>query len=82
MSEPKQPRRAFELTITIGADTWRSVEDELAFLAIHIPDHGPKCDSVMGGPCRNHIVSIHHDPEMTHDRYHEELQAYLDARKP
>jgi len=71
------PRRAFELTIKIGGDTWRDVLRDLLDTARHVEQHGPQCNSVSGGYSTNHIVDVRVDPDMTHDRYVDQLEAYL-----
>lgn len=81
MTEPQQPKRAFELRITIGADDWRTLVNELQDLVNHIEEHGTVCNSVSGGCSSNHIVAITQDPTMTNERYMVELHKYLDWRK-
>lgn len=76
-----KPHRAFELEITIGGDTWADVLRDVRDLASHIPEHGPACNSVSGGPGGNHIVTVRVDETMTHDRYFKELDAYLEETK-
>ena len=75
------PRRRWEVRITVGGDTWDDVKWQLRDLLPHIEDHGPECKSVSGSPSSNHVVYVLHDPEMTHERYHEELDRYLATRK-
>lgn len=81
LHEIVRPKRCYTLTIEIGADTWQDVVHDLLDLARHIPDHGPACSSVMGGPSGGHIVTVEHRPEQTHERYIEQLNAYLEQRK-
>ena len=76
-----RPRRRYTLTIEIGADTWDDVIHDLRHTARHVEDHGPACQSVMGGPSGGHIVTVLHNPEMTHDRYMAELETYLTASR-
>jgi len=75
-----RPHRAYELDIHIGGDTWKDVIHDLLDLARHVEDHGEKCGSTSGSPSCNHSVTIVVRPEMTHDRYIEELGAYLAER--
>jgi hypothetical protein len=75
-----RPQRAYTLSIEIGADTWDDVVRDLRELAGHVPDHGPTCASVSGSPSGGHIVTVKHRPDMTHDRYMAELEAYLATR--
>lgn len=76
-----KPKRAYELVLRIGGDTWEGVVHQLMFCANHVQEHGPTCRSVMGGPGDNHSIEIEHSPDMTHERYHAELLRYLDAAK-
>lgn len=75
-----RPKRRYTLTIEIGADTWDDVIDDLRHTSQHIEDHGPSCQSVMGGSCGGHIVTVLQNPEMTHEKYMAELDAYLHHR--
>lgn len=72
------PKRRFEVEIHVSGDIWADVIDTLRDLLPHIEEHGPSCDSVSGGPSRGHWVRVTERPEMTHERYHEQLDAYLD----
>jgi hypothetical protein len=76
-----RPHRAYELDIHIGGDTWDEVIWNLHELANHIPDHGPACSSVSGSPSGGHSVTVTHRPEMTHEKYIEALEAYLESRR-
>lgn len=80
---PPAPRRAFDVTIRVGADTWEAAQWALGRLIRHVIDHGPECNMVSGGYSTGSTVDIvvNHDPTMTHDRYFEELQPHLDALK-
>lgn len=73
-----KPSRAFELRIAVGGDTWDDIVRELRFLLPHVEAHGQACNSVSGSPSSNHLVTIVHRPEMTHERYMADLEA---ARK-
>lgn len=72
-----RPRRRYELSVDVGGDTWQLVVDELRFLLPHIEDHGPECTSVAGSPSSNHVVVVHHNPDMTNEKYFEDLHKYL-----
>ncbi len=73
------PRRAYSVQIEIGADDWPALVRELARLADHIEAHGPDCKQVSGGYDTGSTVRVEHRPEMTHDKYVEELNTYLEA---
>lgn len=81
MGEPEKPRRTFELRIHIGADDWDTAMRALQDLADHIPAHGQACDMCSGGPDSGYWVQVIHDPEQTHERYFEQLDVYLEARR-
>ena len=79
-TQGERPQRCYTLDISIGADDWQGVVDDLRHLTSHIEDCGPKCSSVMGGSSSGYTVTVTHRPDMTHDKYFEELNKYLDAR--
>ena len=81
MTELVGPKRRFEITVTAGADDWLGLVAELRDVAFHVREHGVECSSVSGGPSSHHTVTIHHNPEQTHEKYFEELDVYLAARK-
>ena len=76
-----RPHRAFEIDIHIGADTWEDAASEVERVMQHIIEHGQQCGMVSGGPSAGSAVTIVHRPEMTHDRYFEQLDAHLAAKK-
>lgn len=80
-AEPARPRRAFVLEIEIGGDTWDDVMRNFHELAEHIPEHGPECSSVSGSPSCGHHVIVTHSPEMTHERYIQDLEAWIAWRE-
>jgi hypothetical protein len=47
----------------------------------HIEEHGQSCNSVSGGVSSYHSVDIQHRPEMTSERFHEELKAHIAETK-
>lgn len=75
------PKRRFTVTIEAGGDTWQDIAMTLRDLLPHIEEHGPKCDSVGGGVSSGHWVHVVERPEMTPERYHEELDAFLAATR-
>lgn len=78
-TKPKPPKSRFDLTVHISAETWDEVVRDIKEIADHIKRHGVKCDMAHGGPTHGYSVQIEEDPEMTHDKYHELLQKYLNA---
>lgn len=81
LSADAKPSRRFEVTIRVSGDTWDGTLAEIDRLAEHVRDHGSKCDQVSGGYSTGSWVQITERPEMTHDRFVADLDAYLAARK-
>lgn len=75
------PRRAYELTLCISADTWDNAVAEMRRVVEHVEEHGPGCNSISGGSSTGHIVEIEHRPEMTAGRYREELRAWSERQR-
>lgn len=78
--KPAPPRRAFDITIHLGGDTWADVVDLLRDFAAHIEEHGPECDRVTGGVASGGHVQIFRDPAMTHDAYVAAIERWKAAR--
>jgi len=76
-----RPHRAFEIDIHIGADTWGDAAREVERVMRHIIGCGQQCGLASGGYSTGASVMIVHRPEMTHDRYFEQLDAHLAAKK-
>jgi hypothetical protein len=72
------PKRAFDLVIHCGANTWEDLVHELDRVAKHVIEHGPECNAVSGSPSAGSSVDILLDPMMTKERYFQELDAYLE----
>lgn len=73
------PRRAFHVNIIAGADTL----SDLFMLLEHFQNEmelGSK-SCVNGGSSSGGTFDLTVNPAMTHDRYHEELKAYLKENK-
>ena len=77
----EKPHRRFEVTITVSADSWEDASRVIEDLLPHIVDHGPRCNSVSGGYSAGASVDIREDPEMTHERWWEAMEAYLAAAR-
>lgn len=71
-----QPQRAFQIEIKIGADTKQHTMSLLYEFVKDIFDDGVSCVSV--GPSSGGFHTVKKNPEMTHERYIEELDAWLD----
>ena len=79
---PPAPMRAVRLTLKVDADDMRELSYALRTIADHA-ERGELTIGVSGGPCSGYIYELLQDPTMTHDAYHAELRAYLDAlRQP
>lgn len=76
-----KPKRRFELTLGVSGDSWEDVVRAVEDLLPHIVAHGPKCDSVSGSPSSGHWVHVVEDPEQTHERYHQQLEEYLEKKR-
>lgn len=74
----KAPKRCYEITITVGGDTWDDAIHEVLRLAYHAKDRGPECRCFCGGGHVGGSVEVRHDPNMTHERYIAELEEYLE----
>jgi len=77
------PRRRWEVTIRIGADSIEQVEnalDEVARSLLEKPRSGA-IDIVMGGPGFGFIVEGAEQPEVTHDAYFKALALYQASRR-
>lgn len=77
----KAPRRKYELRVGISGDTWDDVIHELRRVADHIEEHGETCNLSSGGPTCGAWVTNAVDPEMTHERYFEELKVWCAERR-
>ena len=72
-----KPTRRYTITVEIGDDTWEGAVAELRRVCAHVEEHGPECKLVSGGYSGCSMVTIAHDPTMTHDRYMSELDEVL-----
>lgn len=75
----EHPRRAFDLTISIGGNTWADVVELLRDFAAHVEEHGPECSLVLGGYVSGGYVDIRRDPAMTHDAYCAAIEQWCEA---
>lgn len=86
MDERQGPVRRFQLRLTLGADDWGELVHSLDQLAFHFDtDKGVRemaerltgWNGASGGPSSGYSYDIRVDPTMTHERYIQELKAYL-----
>lgn len=75
MAEKRIPHRRFTAEIRVSADSLEDLQRALLELS-----HAPK-DSTMGGPTMGYTCKLSEDPEMTHEKYFAEVEAYLGARE-
>ena len=76
MSEERKPHRAHTLALEIGADTL----DDLAYALKAIREdvlRGQLSVGCSGSPSVGWTHNYHHDPEMTHERYFADIDAWL-----
>ncbi len=76
-----KPHRRIEMRVTISADTFKDAVQEIGRLADHVAEHGEECSLCSGGYSCGSTVTITVDPEMTHERYAEELKTWLNENK-
>lgn len=77
MSAAQPPRRAVEVVLQIGADSWEHVSRALLHYAMRITAEGRLSEGCSGGPDWGDTRSVREDPSMTHERYFAELSAHL-----
>jgi len=75
MAEKERPHRRFTVAINISGDTLDDVK-----LAIREIARDRVQDHVMGGSTLGYFVQVSEDPAMTHDKYFEALEKYLEPK--
>lgn len=78
---PEVPHRRYTVEIKIGADTWEDVKrslDQIAF-DLHGREDGA-IDKTSGAPSAGYTVIGKQDPEMTHERYFADVEAWRAKR--
>jgi hypothetical protein len=77
-----KPRRRIEAKLTISADDWDAFCGALKSIRRDISIHGALSkSSVSGGYDRGWIIECSERPEITHDSWLADLDAYLAAIK-
>lgn len=80
---PSPPRRRFELKIKLTGDTYEDLCVALRSLYLELDDESmgekPYIDIAVGAERMSYVVHGVQDPEMTHERYYQDLRAYLVA---
>ncbi len=77
----EKPKRAVEFTLKIGADNWEGVAHALRHYLWEVEAFGAIGNGCSGGSSWGDIRTVELRPEMTHERYFEALNAYLDAQR-
>lgn len=74
------PTRAVRLTLLLEADTVDDLAHELRHIAFEA-QAGKLTTGASGGCCAGSVYELLIDPEQTHERYFEQVHAYLAERK-
>jgi hypothetical protein len=80
MAETLRPRRRHQLTIIIDGDTIEAVQSALERILFDF-DVRRNCPAVSGGYASGWIAYLTEDPEMTHEKYFEAVNQYLEKEK-
>lgn len=72
-----KPQRMFQLTLTIGADSLEELRDRFDGLIETVRGIRTTYFSMEAGPNSSSITRLVFDPNMTHDKYIEELEKHL-----
>lgn len=77
---PKPPERRFVFKLNLGADDRRAIIGALRHIEFLISSEQMTTGCSGGYDC-GYDYELRENPEMTHDRFFNELQAYLDAKR-
>lgn len=84
----KGPQRRYQLELNLGADSWNDLlrgihqlEIDLSRLPPIRTELGHDYLAATGGPDYGASIKIKFDPDMTHEKYFELLDQWLDAPK-
>lgn len=79
---PKAPERRYVLSLKVGGDTW---EDTLSLLRHLVYEAETRIGDLpsgnmitTGGVNSGGYVNLRFNPDMDHEKYHQQNQAYLD----
>lgn len=79
------PKRRYEMVFTIGADGYQemlsAMQNFIRFMEREYTGLAQNHHGVSGGPDSGYSYDITFNPEMNHERYFEELNAYLDEKR-
>ena len=74
-------KRRFELRIELSADDRQTLQRRLEDMVWQLGEVSGKYSSVGGGYSSGHIITIEENPEQTHEKWEQDLEAYLAARR-
>ncbi len=74
---PAAPKRRFFLTLQWGADSRDSLAHALRHVAFEIASESSSGHVTSGAPSDGGHYDLHENPDMTHERYIEEINAWL-----
>ena len=74
-----RPKRAYQFTIEVGADTPKEMVWALEQIVQDINEN-INASTVSGGPSSGWFITPNHTPDKTHEQYIEELEAWIAAR--
>lgn len=77
----KVPERQFVLRVEWGADTRKDLAHALRHVAFEIESELTSGKVTSGGPSDGGTYSLRENPGMTHDKYFEEVDAWLKEKE-
>jgi hypothetical protein len=81
MTQLKQPVMAHSLLLEVEADNVKELANVLHRIAKDLALNGPTESVICGGYDYGYMLKYKHDPEMTHDKFYAELEAFMDWQK-
>jgi hypothetical protein len=80
---PPAPRRRIRLYLEAGADSWDEVDSVLRQVALTVVEAqyggAASIDSTSGAPSAGYRVTADEDPDVTHESYFRDVDAWLAA---
>lgn len=75
------PRRKYKVAIIIEADEPKGIVSALSFLEFYYASKGPGRNMTHGGPDYGINCVDNEDPNQTHERFFEQVEAWLAERR-
>ncbi len=72
----KKPKRVYEITIHLSADSAKDIRGALRSIDLEFDRGGPR-DMVSGGVDSGWTIECENNPEQTSEKFHEELEIYI-----